>query len=146
MAIVKDLLDGKGYDIWSASPETHLHEALVLMAEKHIGAIPVLDNGKLVGIFSERDFARHAVEYSGCLDFSVSIGELMTHPVYYVDPDQTVDDCMAVMTAKNLRHLPVLKDGSLIGIISIRDVLKHVLADKQNTIDVLEHFLWVNLI
>ena len=146
MAMVNDLLDGKGYETWTAHPELRLHDALVLMADKHIGALPVLDEGKLVGIFSERDFARHAVEFSNCLDFNVPVSELMTHPVYYVDPEQTVDDCMAVMIAKNLRHLPVLKDGRLIGIISIRDVLKHVLADKQNTIDVLEHFLWVNLI
>jgi CBS domain-containing protein len=146
MATVKDLLDGKGYDIWSATPDMRLHDALVLMADKHIGALPVLEDGTLAGIFSERDFARHAVEFSNCLDFNVPISELMTHPVYYVDPEQTVDDCMAVMIAKNLRHLPVLKDSRLIGIISIRDVLKHVLADKQNTIDVLEHFLWVNLI
>jgi CBS domain-containing protein len=146
MALVKDLLDGKGYEIWSASPEMHLHDALVIMSDKHIGALPVVEDGKLVGIFSERDFARHAVEFSNCLDFAVPVSELMTHPVYYVDPEQTVDDCMAVMIAKNLRHLPVLKESQLIGIISIRDVLKHVLADKQNTIDVLEHFLWVNLI
>jgi CBS domain-containing protein len=146
MATVKDILDSKGYDIWSATPEMSLHDALVLMADKHIGALPVLEDGTLAGIFSERDFARHAVEFSNCLDFSVAVSELMTHPVYYVDPDQTIDDCMAVMTAKNLRHLPVLKEGRLIGIISIRDVLKNVLADKQNTIDVLEHFLWVNLI
>ena len=146
MPTVKDLLEGKGYDIWSAAPNTRLHDALVIMADKHIGALPVLDDGKLVGIFSERDFARHAVEFSNCIDFNVAISELMTHPVYFVDPDQTVDDCMAVMTAKNLRHLPVLQENRLIGIISIRDVLKQVLADKQNTIEVLEHFLWVNLI
>ncbi len=146
MPTVKELLEGKGYDIWSATPDTSLHDALGIMAEKHIGALPILEDGKLAGIFSERDFARHAVEFSSCLDFNVPVSELMTHPVYYVDPEQTVDDCMAVMIAKNLRHLPVLKDGALIGIISIRDVLKQVLADKQNTIDVLEHFLWVNLI
>ena len=146
MPTVKELLDGKGYEIWSTAPGTSLHDALTLMAEKHIGALPVLEDGKLVGIFSERDFARHAVEFSSCLDFNIAVGDLMIHPVYYVDPEQTVDDCMAVMSAKNLRHLPVLKDGRLIGIISIRDVLKQVLTDKQNTIDVLEHFLWVNLI
>ena len=146
MPTVNDLLKGKGYDIWYAAPNTSLHDALVLLSDKHIGAVPVLEDGKLVGMFSERDFARHAVDFNGCLDFSIPISELMTHPVYYVDPDQTVDDCMAVITAKNLRHLPVLKDGALIGIISIRDVLKQVLADKQNTIDVLEHFLWVNLV
>ena len=146
MASVKDLLEGKGYDIWTASPEMHLHEALAIMADKHIGALLVVEDGKLSGIFSERDFARHAVEFSGTLNLDVPISELMTHPVYYVEPAQTVDDCMAVMTAKKLRHLPVLDDGKLIGMISIGDVVAHILADKQSTIEVLEHFLWVNLI
>jgi len=146
MATVKDLLDGKGYEIWTASPATPLHEALILMADKHIGALPVLDDGKLVGIFSERDFARHAADQPNKVELAIPVGDLMSHPVYFVDPDQTVDDCMAVMTARKLRHLPVLDNNQLIGLVSIGDVVKHIMADKQNTIDVLEHFLWVNLI
>jgi CBS domain-containing protein len=146
MATVKDLLEMKGYNIWTALPEMHLHDALALMAEKNIGALPVLEVDKLVGIFSERDFARHAVEFSDCLNLDIQVSQLMTHPVYFVDLDQTVDDCMAVMTAKKLRHLPVLKDGKLIGLIAIGDVVRFLLADKQSQIEVLEHFLWVNLI
>ncbi|BAJ63913.1 MULTISPECIES: CBS domain-containing protein [Anaerolinea] len=146
MATVKELLEEKGYDVWTVSPEMTLREALKLMAEKHIGAVPVLENGQVVGIFSERDFARHAVEFSECLDLEVPVRQLMTHPVYYVNLEQTVDECMAVMTAKKLRHLPVIQEGKLIGLISIGDVVKHILADKQNTIELLEHFLWVNLI
>lgn len=145
MATVKDLLNGKGYDIWTAAPGMQLHAALALMADKHIGALPVIEDGKLIGIFSERDFARHAVEFQSNMDLEIPISDLMTHPVYFVDPDQTVEDCMAVMTAKKLRHLPVMEDGRLIGLISIGDVVKHIMADKQSTIDVLEHFLWVNL-
>jgi|UniRef100_A0A7C4PK33 CBS domain-containing protein len=146
MATVRDLLEGKGYDVWTVSPADSLRQTLRLMAEKQIGAVPVVEGGKVVGIFSERDFARHAVDFTDCLDLEIPVRTLMTHPVYYVSPEQTIDDCMAVMTAKKLRHLPVLENGQLIGLISIGDVVKHLLADKQNTIDLLEHFLWVNLI
>lgn len=146
MATVRDLLEGKGYDVWTVSPADSLRQTLRLMAEKQIGAVPVIEGGKVVGIFSERDFARHAVDFTDCLDLEIPVSTLMTHPVYYVSPEQTIDDCMAVMTAKKLRHLPVLENGQLIGLISIGDVVKHLLADKQNTIDLLEHFLWVNLI
>lgn len=146
MATVKDLLEGKGYQVWTVAPGDTVRHALALMAEKHIGAVPVIEDGKVVGIFSERDFARHAVNFNQSIDMGIPVSELMTHPVYYVDPAQTVDECMAVITAKKLRHLPVLEDGKLIGLVSIGDVVKHLLADKQNTIEVLEHFLWVNLI
>ena len=102
--------------------------------------------GKLAGIFSERDFARHAVEFNNVLNLEVPVRDLMTSPVYFIEPEQPVEDCMVVMTAKKLRHLPVLSEGKLVGMVSIGDVVKHMLADKQETIDVLNHFLWVNLI
>ncbi len=146
MAMVKDLLEGKGYTVWTAKPDDTLLQALRLMAENHIGALPVLDDEKVVGIFSERDFARHAVEFEDYLKMDTTVGALMSHPVYFVSPEQTVDECMAVMTAKKLRHLPVMEDGNLIGLISIGDVVKHLLDDKQETIELLEHFLWSNLI
>lgn len=146
MVTVNDLLDVKGYDIWTATPDISLRAALALMAEKHIGALPVIEEGKLVGIFSERDFARHAVEFNDSLSLDIPVRDLMTSPVYFIEPEQTVEDCMVVMTAKKLRHLPVLSEGKLVGMVSIGDVVKHILADKQQTIDVLEHFLWVNLI
>ena len=146
MGTVKDLLDTKGYEIWTTTPQSSLRSALALMAEKHIGALPVIEDEKLAGIFSERDFARHAVEFNQAVDLEIAVGELMTSPVYFIEPDQTVEDCMVVMTAKKLRHLPVLSEGKLIGMVSIGDVVKDILADKQNKIDVLEHFLWVNLI
>jgi CBS domain-containing protein len=146
MATVKDLLESKGYDIWTVAPDISLRAGLALMAEKHIGALPVIDEERLVGIFSERDFARHAVEFTDCLSLDIPVRELMTSPVYFLEPEQTVNDCMVVMTAKKLRHLPVLSEGKLLGMVSIGDVVKFMLADKQNTIDVLEHFLWVNLI
>ena len=146
MATVKDLLEGKGYDVFTISRDTTLRSALQIMADKHIGALPVMEEGQIAGIFSERDFARHAVEYSDCLNLEIPVGDLMSHPVYFVSLEQTVDECMAVMTAKKLRHLPVLREGQLIGLVSIGDVVKSQLADKQSTIELLEHFLWVNLI
>jgi CBS domain-containing protein len=146
MAAVKDLLEGKGHTVWTAKPDDTLLQALRVMADNHIGALPVMEEGKVVGIFSERDFARHAVHFDDCLKMDLTVDQLMTHPVYFVSPEQTVDDCMAVMTAKKLRHLPVLEEGKLIGLISIGDVVKYLLADKQETIELLEHFLWANLI
>jgi CBS domain-containing protein len=146
MATVKDLLQGKGNTVFTVTPQTSLREALLLMADKHIGALPVIEEDQIAGIFSERDFARHAVEFSDCLDLSVPVRDLMTHPVYFVSLEQTIPECMAVMTAKKLRHLPVLEDGKLVGLVSIGDVVKKELDDKQDTINVLEHFLWSNLI
>lgn len=146
MANVKDLLAGKGNVVFTASPNQSIRSALTFMAEKHIGALPVVENDQLVGIFSERDFARHAVEFSDCLNLEIAVRELMVHPVYFVELTQTVDECMQVMTAKKLRHLPVLENNKLVGLVSIGDVVKHMLEDKQSTIEQLEHFLWVNLI
>lgn len=146
MATVRDLLQGKGHEVFTTAPDVSLQKALALMAERHIGALPVTDEGRVVGIFSERDFARHAASHSDCLDLQVPVKELMSHPVYFVSPEQTVDECMTVMTAKKLRHLPVLEEGRLIGLVSIGDVVKSQLDEKQSTIEALEHFLWVNMI
>jgi CBS domain-containing protein len=146
MATVKDLLIEKGTTVWTIRPGDSIRQALVLMAEKFIGALPVIEDDKLVGIFSERDFARHAVEFDTVLNMEIPVSELMTHPVYFVNLDCPVEDCMMVMTAKKLRHLPVLEDGKLIGLVSIGDVVKQQLDDKQSRIEVLEHLLWVDLI
>lgn len=146
MTIISDLLEQKGSHVHTVRPQDTLRKALSLMAEMHIGALPVVEDGKLLGIFSERDFARMGAEVSDTIDLSTPVSELMTSPVYFIEPDQTIADCMAVMTAKKLRHLPVMDQGRLAGLISIGDVVKYLLADKQEKIDVLEHFLWVNLI
>lgn len=145
MANVRDLLGGKGDQVWVAHKGDTIREALTVMKEKNIGAVPVLDNQKVVGIFSERDLARHAIT-ADCFDMSTPIEEIMIHPVYFVAPDQTVEECMAVMTNKKLRHLPVLENGEMIGIVSIGDVVKHLMNEKEETIELLEHFLWVNMI
>lgn len=145
MATVNDVLAEKGRDVHVSHPTATIRDALKVMREKNIGAVPIEENGQVVGIFSERDFARHAID-DDCFDMNKLVKDLMVHPVYFVDPDQKVEECMAVMTTKKLRHLPVMKDGNLIGIISIGDVVKHLMQEKQETIDLLEHFLWANLI
>lgn len=145
MANVNDMLKNKAKNLWVTHPDSTVREALELMKANNIGALPVVKDEKLVGFFSERDFARHAID-DDCFDMNKLVEELMVHPVYFVDPEQTVEECMAVMTNKKLRHLPVLENGKMIGIVSIGDVVKQLIEEKQETIDLLEHFLWVNMI
>ncbi|NPV75656.1 MAG: CBS domain-containing protein [Anaerolineae bacterium] len=146
MAAVKDVLKEKGNKVWSVPITATTRQALILMADQKIGAVPVMDGEKIVGIFSERDFARNAVSSDQNCSLEAPVSSLMSHPVLYVTPDQSIEDCMTVMTAKHLRHLPVLEKGTLIGMISIGDVVKFIMAEKQSTIEGLEHFLWINTI
>lgn len=145
MAAVKDIIKDKSNKVWSVQITATIREALTLMAVQKIGAVPVMDGEKTVGIFSERDFARNAVSSDQHYTLEAPVSSLMSHPVLYVTPEQSIEDCMAVMTAKHLRHLPVLEKGTLIGMISIGDVVKFIMAEKQSTIESLEHFLWMNI-
>jgi len=145
MATVSDMLKNKVKNLWVTYPDSTVREALELMKANNVGALPVVKDDKVVGFFSERDFARHAID-DDCFDMNKLVEELMVHPVYFVNPAQKVEECMAVMTNKKLRHLPVLENGKMIGIVSIGDVVKQLLEEKQETIDLLEHFLWVNMI
>ena len=145
MATVNDMLKNKGNKLWVTQPDASIREALELMKAYNLGGLPVVKDDTVVGFFSERDFARHAIN-DDCFDMNKSVEALMAHPVYFVDPQQKVEECMAVMTTKKLRHLPVMENGKMIGIVSIGDVVKHLLEEKQETIDLLEHFLWVNMI
>ena len=143
MATVKDLLREKVPGVWVIERTDTIQKALELMAQKQIGALPVMDGETLVGIFSERDFARNTVAHPGwTLEAAVSM--LMSHPVLYVTPGQSVEECMTVMTVKHLRHLPVLERGKVIAMISIGDVVKYLLEEKQSTIQGLEHFIWAH--
>jgi CBS domain-containing protein len=110
------------------------------MAEKNIGAVLVLEEGKIVGIFSERDYARYAASRESLL-LDEPVGNFMTRSVYYVSPQQTVEECMALMTAKHIRHLPVLEGDQLVGVISIGDVVKQLLEEKEITIQSLENYI-----
>ena len=140
MAIVRDLLKIKGNQVWTAAPDTSVKDALMIMADKNVGALLVLDGEKIVGIFSERDFARHMVSVEKLSD-TMLIKHMMTTPVFFASPDQTVEECMAVMTAKHFRHLPVLENDKLVGLISIGDVVRQLISEKETTIKGLEDYI-----
>mgnify|MGYP000965343271 CR=1 FL=1 len=140
MITVRDLLKGKGNDIWSVGPEDVVLKALNLMVEKDIGALVVLENDKLRGIVSERDFVRSIAESERCL-IEAPVSKYMTKVVITVEPDQSSDDCMRIMTEKHIRHLPVVENGRVIGVISIGDVVKADIAAKASTIDTLENYI-----
>ncbi len=145
MTTVKDLLQSKGDVVWAVEPDTPLREALKLMSEKDIGALLVTENCKAVGIFSERDYARLVLSMAG-LTMSTPVKELMTHPIFYVTPEETVEQCMALMTAKHFRHLPVMVGECLGGVISIGDIVKQLIQEKDGTIKDLEDYIWVHMI
>ena len=140
MQTVKQLLQTKGFDVWSVAPDTSVYDALALMADKNIGALLVLDNGKVVGIFSERDYARKVV-LKGKTSRDTPVSEVMTSRVVYLRPEQTIEDCMALMTDKHIRHLPVLEDNQAIGVISIGDVVKTIISEQEFMIQQLENYV-----
>jgi CBS domain-containing protein len=140
MATVSNLLKAKGKDVWTVQSGTSVKNTLKLMAEKNIGAVLVLDGGKIVGIFSERDYARHAARRESLL-LNDPVDDFMTRAVYYVGPVQTVEEVMALMTSKHIRHLPVLENDQLVGLISIGDVVKKLMEEKETTIQGLENYI-----
>lgn len=140
MATVKNLLLQKGKDVWSVQVHSTIRETLTLMGEKNIGAVLVLDGQNIIGIFSERDYARHASRRDSML-LDEPVQHFMTSAVYYVSPQETVEEVMALMTSKKIRHLPVMEDEQLVGLISIGDVVKQILSDKETTILGLENYI-----
>jgi CBS domain-containing protein len=140
MINVNQLLKDKRGKVLTVSPEDSLYEALKTMADNNIGALIVVKEGKVVGIFSERDFVRNAV-VDKKLSLDLAVKELMSTKVCYVRPEQTIEDCMVLMTEKRTRHLPVLDEDKLVGIISIGDVLKNFIAEKDFTIHQLENYI-----
>jgi CBS domain-containing protein len=141
MKTVKELLRNKGYHVWSIGPDASVYEALTLMAEKDVGALLVLDNaGQLVGILSERDYARKIV-LKGRTSRETAVREIMTEKVVWVRPDQTIEECMALMTNKHIRHLPVMEEGRLLGVISIGDVVKDIISEQEFVIAQLENYI-----
>jgi CBS domain-containing protein len=145
MALVRDILAQKGQQVWYVTPETTLRDALKLMAAKNIGAVIVLDGHDVVGILSERDYARKVITAES-ISLDEPVRTLMTAPVYYVTPDHTVEECMNLMTAKHFRHLPVITGQDVTGLVSIGDVVKQILSEKEREIESLEDYIWVNLI
>ncbi|MFN0316599.1 MAG: CBS domain-containing protein [Burkholderiales bacterium] len=140
MKTVQQILEGKTHKILSVSPDESVYDALQLMAGKDVGALVVLNKDQLVGIFSERDYARKVVLH-GKASKDTLVREVMTGKVLCVNPLQTMDECMALMTDKRVRHLPVIEQNKVVGVISIGDVVKEVIADQQFQIHQLEQYI-----
>ena len=137
---VRELLAAKGGEVWIVTPGASVYEAIELMAEKRIGALVVTDADRVVGIISERDYAREVI-LKNRSSRDTRVDEIMTKKVIYVGQEQRVEECMALMTKHRVRHLPVLVEDKLLGMISIGDVLKQVIADKEFLIDQLTNYI-----
>jgi len=140
MKTVRQLLDDKGGHVVSVSPDTTVFQALEVMADKGIGAVLVLEDGKVVGVLSERDYARKVI-LLGKSSHDTLVREIMTGRVVYARPDHTVPECMALMTDKRIRHLPVLDQGRLIGVLSIGDLVKETISEQEFIIRQLENYI-----
>lgn len=140
MKTVRDILEIKGREVWCVDVETTVFDALRVMAGKEVGALVVMDGEKIAGIISERDYARKVV-LLGRTSPNTLVREIMTSPVAYTHLGQSVEECMAIMTDKRIRHLPVLENGRLIGIISIGDLVKAIIADQKFIIEQLERYI-----
>ena len=140
MTTIAQLLNAKGDQIWSVEPKATIFEALEIMSEKEIGALLVMEDGKLTGIFSERDYARKVI-LKGKSSKETPVGELMTKKVFYIDSQNTINDCMAMMTAKRIRHVPVIEDNQVVGIVTIGDVVNQVISEQEVTINHLENYI-----
>lgn len=139
MATVDSILQEKGKLVFSVAPDTTIVECLKLMAEKKIGSVLVMEDEKVVGIFSERDYARRGILQGN--DEHTPVKKVMTDKVYYVSPDQSVETCMAQMSDKRIRHLPVIQHDKVVGVISIGDVVTSLLQDRESLIKGLENYI-----
>ena len=140
MISVNDLLKNKGNQVYSVTPQTQTLHALKLLAEKNIGALLVLDGQKLAGIVSERDVVRQIADKGTC-NMKQPVEQFMTELLYVISPDQSIDECMSLMTEHHIRHLPVVENEQVVGVISIGDVVKKLIADHETTIDTLEKYI-----
>lgn len=140
MSKVRQVLRSKGNAVWFLPPQASVLDALHLMAEKDIGALLIIEDELVVGIFSERDYARKVI-LRGKASKDTPVQEIMTERVFYVQPNQDVEDCMAVMTEKHVRHLPVMEDGQLLGVISIGDVVKEIISEQSFVIEQLANYI-----
>lgn len=140
MKRIDQLLREKGPGFWSVVPEAKVFKALELMAEKNIGAVLVMEGDRLAGIFSERDYARKVV-LEGKSSKDIPVQQIMTSKVVCVRPEQTIEECMALMTDKHVRHLPVIDGNQVVGVISVGDVVKEVISEQGFIISQLEHYI-----
>jgi CBS domain-containing protein len=137
---VNSILSHKGSDVWSITPDATVFEAIQLMAEKNVGALPVVQNDQLVGIISERDYTRKVI-LQGKSSKETPVRDIMTQRLVTADPDDLVSECMQRMTENRVRHLPVLEKNKMIGILSIGDLLAWLIAAQRNAIDNLERYV-----
>lgn len=140
MTLVKQLLRSKGFEVITVTPDTSVYEALQTMADKNIGALVVVDGDEVVGIISERDYARKVI-LQGKTSMKIPVQEIMTERVYIVNPENTIEQCMALMTEKRVRHLPVLENDKLVGIVSIGDAVKVIISNQEFMIEQLENYI-----
>ena len=137
---IDSILNQKSGEVWSVPPDATVYDAVALMAEKNIGALVVIQDDKLVGILSERDYTRK-VMLRGKRSRETKVSEIMSTNLTTVDPKQSVDDCLRFMTDKRIRHLPVVQEGKICGVISIGDLVKHVISVQSATLDQLERYI-----
>ena len=137
---VSDILSTKGGNVWSIAPGASVFDAMKLMAEKGIGALIVREGERVAGVISERDYARKVI-LEGRSSPTTEVREIMTSHVLYAGPDHTIEECMAIMTDKRIRHLPVLDGGRLMGVISIGDLVKAIISEQQFRIEQLEKYI-----
>jgi CBS domain-containing protein len=137
---VRLVLKQKGQNVWQISPEACVYDAIEIMADKFAGALLVISDGKLVGVISERDYARKVI-LQGKSSRQTQVKEIMTSPAIFVTPEQTVQDCMRIMTDKRIRHLPVVEDGKILGVVSIGDLVKWIISAQQQTISQLHNYI-----
>jgi len=140
MTTVRQLLDQKGRKIWSIKPDATVFDAIAKMAEKDIGSLVVTDGDELVGIITERHYARNVV-LKGKASPATPVRDIMERNVIIAQPEQSVEQCMAIMSEKRVRHLPVFEGKKPIGIVSIGDLVKSIIGDQKFTIDQLEHYI-----
>ncbi len=140
MTTVRQLLSGKGDKVHTVSPGDTVYNAIRKMADEDIGSLIVMDDGKIAGIITERHYARN-VMLKGRASPSTPVKDIMETNILYVRPDQSVEECMAIMTDKKIRHLPVIENQQMIGLVSIGDLVKNIISDQKFIIDQLEHFI-----
>jgi signal-transduction protein with cAMP-binding, CBS, and nucleotidyltransferase domain len=140
MVTVKELLEKKGHDYWHVRPDATVFEALQKMADKNVGALMIIDKGKLVGMFSERDYARKII-LQGFSSKEAKVGDFMTRELTIVSPSSTIFECMALLSKHHIRHLPVVDFTEIQGVITIRDVLNAIIRDQSITIKDLENYI-----